>query len=68
MSNILHTGGKALKTAVALKVGKAILTKHVILYSIGLAGIGVLAAAGTGYLVYSLATRKKRKPKKRKTS
>lgn len=68
MSNIVHSGGKALKTAVALRVGKAILTKRVILFGIGLAGIGVLAAAGTGYVVYSLVTRENRKPKKSKAS
>ena len=68
MGNIVHKGGKALKTAVALRVGKAILTKRVILFSIGLAGIGVLAAAGTGYMVYSLATKEDKKPKKRKGS
>lgn len=68
MSNIVHTSGKALKTAVALKVGKAILTKRVILFGIGLAGIGVLAAAGTGYMVYSIVTRDDKKTKKSKTS
>lgn len=68
MSTILHTGGKALKSAVALRVGKAILTKRVLLYSLGLAGIGVLAAVGTSYMVYSLATRAGRKPKKSKAS
>ncbi len=68
MSNIIHKGGKALKAAVALRVGKAILTKRVILFSIGLAGIGILAAAGSGYMVYSLVTREDRKPKKSKAS
>lgn len=68
MSNIVHTGGKALKTAVALRVGKAILTKRVILFGLGAVGIGVLAAAGTGYMVYNLVTREDSKPKKSKAS
>ena len=67
MSTILHKGGKILKSAVALRVGKAILTKRVLLYGIGIAGIGVLAAVGTSCMVYNLTT-KGGKRKKCKTS
>ncbi len=68
MSNIVHKGGKVLKSAVALRVWKAILTKRVLISGVGLAGIGVLAAVGTGYMVYSLVTREDSKTKKSKTS
>ena len=68
MSNIVHKGGKALKSAVALRVGKTILTKRVMLFGIGLAGVVVLAAAGTSYMIYSLVTCENRKPKKSKAS
>lgn len=68
MRNIVRSGEKALKSAVALRVGKAILTKRVILFGIGAVGIVVLAAAGTGYMVYSLVARENRRPKRSKAS
>ena len=68
MSSLIHTGGKALKSAVALRVGKAILKKRALLFGIGLAGIGVLAAVGTSFIIYSLVPREARKTTKNKAS
>lgn len=55
MSKIASVGGNLLKKAVALRVGKALLTKPV-----AMAGLGIGAAAGAGYLAYSFIDKKKK--------
>lgn len=55
MSKITSAGGKLLKKAVALRVGKALLTKPV-----AMAGLGIGAVAGVGYLAYSFFDKKKK--------
>jgi len=60
MSKIAAVGGSLLKKAVALRIGKALLTKP-----IAMAGLGVGAVAGAGYLAYSYFD-KRNKNKKQK--
>ncbi len=55
MGKIAAIGGNLLKKAVALRVGKVLLTKPV-----AMAGLGIGAVAGVGYLAYSLIDKKKK--------
>lgn len=55
-STIVNFGKKYLKGKVALKAGKALLNKRT-----GLIGLGIGAAAGAGYLAYSLINKDKRR-------
>lgn len=55
MSKITAAGGSLLKKAVALRVGKALLTKPV-----ATAALGIGAVAGVGYLAYSFFDKKKK--------
>ena len=58
MSKIAVVGGNLLKKAVALRVGKALLTKPV-----AMAGLGVGAVAGVGYLAYTFFGKKNKEKK-----
>lgn len=58
MSKIAAVGGNLFKKAVALRVGKVLLTKPV-----AMAGLGIGAAAGVGYLAYSLLDKKNKQKK-----
>lgn len=53
-STIVEFGKKYLKGKVALKAGKALLNKRT-----GMIGLGVGAAAGVGYLAYTLINKNK---------
>lgn len=61
MSKITAAGGSLLKKAVALRVGKALLTKPV-----ATAALGIGAVAGVGYLAYSFFDKRKKKKLKNK--
>lgn len=58
MSKIAAVGGNLLKKAVALRIGKALLTKPV-----AMAGLGIGAVAGVGYLAYSFFDKKNKEKK-----
>jgi uncharacterized membrane protein YebE (DUF533 family) len=58
MGKIAAVGGNLLKKAVALRVGKALLTKPV-----AMAGLGVGAVAGVGYLAYTFFDKKNKEKK-----
>lgn len=58
MSKIAAVGGNLLKKAVVLRVGKALLTKPV-----AMAGLGIGAVAGVGYLAYSFFDKKSKEKK-----
>ena len=62
MSKIATAGGNLLKKAVALRVGKALLTKPV-----AMAGLGIGAVAGVGYLAYSFFNKKKKEKEEEQT-
>lgn len=55
MSKIVTAGGNLLKKAVVLRIGKALLTKPV-----AMAGLGIGAVAGVGYLAYNFFDKKKK--------
>lgn len=55
-STIVNFGKKYLTAKVVAKAGKALLTKRT-----GLIGLGIGAAAGAGYLAYSLVSKNKGK-------
>lgn len=55
MSKITAIGGNLLKKAVVLRIGKALLTKPV-----AMAGLGVGAVAGVGYLAYNFLDKRKK--------
>lgn len=58
MSKLVAVGGNLLKKAVVLRVGKALLTKPV-----AMAGLGIGAVAGVGYLAYSFFGKKSKEKK-----
>ncbi|CAN5396639.1 hypothetical protein BH23BAC2_BH23BAC2_20540 [soil metagenome] len=58
MSKIAAVGGNLLKKAVALRVGKALLTKPV-----AMVGLGIGAVAGASYLAYSFFDKRKKEKK-----
>jgi len=58
MGKIATLGGGLLKKAVVARIGKAILTKPV-----AMAGLGVGAVAGLGYLAYSYLDKKNKEKK-----
>lgn len=55
-NTIIDLGKKYLKSKVVLKAGKALLTKRA-----GAIGLGIGAAAGAGYLAYTLISKNKDK-------
>lgn len=55
-NTIIDLGKKYLKGKVVLKAGKALLTKRA-----GFIGLGIGAAAGAGYLAYTLISKNKDK-------
>ena len=63
MSKIAAVGGNLLKKAVALRIGKALLTKPV-----AIAGLGIGAVAGVGYLAYSYLDKRKKEKKEDETN
>lgn len=53
MSNLIHTSGKWVARAAALKLGKAAMRKG------GVIGIGIGAVVGVGYLAYNFIKKRK---------
>lgn len=62
MSKIAAVGGNLIKKAVALRIGKALLTKPV-----AMAGLGIGAVAGVGYLAYTFFDKRKSEKKEDET-
>lgn len=58
MSKLVALGGNLLKKAVVLRIGKALLTKPV-----AVAGLGIGAVAGVGYLAYSFFDKRNKEKK-----